>query len=246
MLKYISLLLPREKYTYCSPSPPCSSLSSETQRNGKNLLTQVCQSKFGEKFAYSTREGSRFETETKLLPRRIFGEGTTSRLEIDSISRLSLVVGEGGDEDISTYRILHHAWIRSKAKWSFRVLFIRNRFRDLKLIVQVTRSVNYRSIIHRVPDYDPKEWARDVWCFRKHSSWTRSSVFQTRSFPSLPTPSPLFSKHHSETRIRSPYFASGIRESIRRIFNRWHRKARDIQLLRIHTCYMYNESTSFN
>lgn len=37
------------------------------------------------------------------------------------------------------------------------VLFIRNRFRDLKLIVQVTRSVNYRSIIHRVPNYDPKE-----------------------------------------------------------------------------------------
>lgn len=47
----------------------------------------------------------------------------------------------------------------SRAKCEFDIY--RNRFRDLKLIVQVmaTRVINYQSIIHRVltVNYDPKE-----------------------------------------------------------------------------------------
>lgn len=105
------------------------------------MLTRLC-------------KGTRSRIETKLLPRRIFGEGTTSRFEIDSISRLKRwrYFDDG---------ILHLVIRSSRAKREFDIY--RNRFRDLKLIVQVmatrSRVINYQSIIHRVltVNYDPKE-----------------------------------------------------------------------------------------
>lgn len=114
-----------------------SSMSKQVRR--EDLLTRLC-------------KGTRSRIETKLLPRRIFGEGTTSRFEIDSISRLKR--WRYFDD-----RISHLVTRSSRAKREFDIY--RNRFRDLKLIVQVmaTRVINYQSIIHRVltVNYDPKE-----------------------------------------------------------------------------------------
>lgn len=164
-----------------------SSMSKQVRR--EDLLTRLC-------------KGTRSRIETKLLPRRIFGEGTTSRFEIDSISRLKR--WRYFDD-----RISHLVTRSSRAKREFDIY--RNRFRDLKLIVQVmaTRVINYQSIIHRVltVNYDPKEWARNVWCLRKLELDTE--LYFSNTIIPLPF-SPLFSKHRTchITRIRKQEFDS--------------------------------------
>lgn len=145
-------------------------------------------------FAYT------IETKTKLLPRRIFGEGTTSGFEIDSISRLDLVI-EGTREmkifSTTERGILQLVWRYRDAiriDWN-KVLYLSESFPRSKINrtgdARVAVRINYQSIIHRVPwlnvNCDPKEWARnDVWCFRKLE--LESSIFQTRPFTSLPPP----------------------------------------------------------
>lgn len=61
-----------------SPSPS-QMLTSRNATRGKNLLTQVCQSKLRANVCDLQMRTLRIETKTKVSPRRIFGEGTTSR-----------------------------------------------------------------------------------------------------------------------------------------------------------------------
>lgn len=198
----IFLSPPHEKLAYCP------SLFSNAYIAKRNATERICWLKYVKasserRFAYSTLQRHTLsEHETKLLPRRIFGEGTTSRFEIDSISRLKR--WRYFDD-----RISHLVTRSSRAKREFDIY--RNRFRDLKLIVQVmaTRVINYQSIIHRVltVNYDPKEWARNVWCLRKLELDTE--LYFSNTIIPLPF-SPLFSKHRTchITRIRKQEFDS--------------------------------------
>lgn len=195
----IFLSSPHEKLAYCP------SLFSNAYIAKRNATERICWLKYVKasserRFAYSTLQRHTLSDRNETFAAAYFRRGN----DLEVWNWLDLEV-----EEMEIFRRQNIAPRSSRAKREFDIY--RNRFRDLKLIVQVmaTRVINYQSIIHRVltVNYDPKEWARNVWCLRKLELDTE--LYFSNTIIPLPF-SPLFSKHRTchITRIRKQEFDS--------------------------------------
>lgn len=195
----IFLSPPHEKLAYCP------SLFSNAYIAKRNATERICWLKYVKasserRFAYSTLQRHTLSDRNETFAAAYFRRGN----DLEVWNWLDLEV-----EEMEIFRRQNIAPRSSRAKREFDIY--RNRFRDLKLIVQVmaTRVINYQSIIHRVltVNYDPKEWARNVWCLRKLELDTE--LYFSNTIIPLPF-SPLFSKHRTchITRIRKQEFDS--------------------------------------
>lgn len=195
----IFLSSPHEKLAYCP------SLFSNAYIAKRNATERICWLKYVKasserRFAYSALQRHTLSDRNETFAAAYFRRGN----DLEVWNWLDLEV-----EEMEIFRRQNIAPRSSRAKREFDIY--RNRFRDLKLIVQVmaTRVINYQSIIHRVltVNYDPKEWARNVWCLRKLELDTE--LYFSNTIIPLPF-SPLFSKHRTchITRIRKQEFDS--------------------------------------
>lgn len=195
----IFLSSPHEKLAYCP------SLFSNAYIAKRNATERICWLKYVKasserRFAYSALQRHTLSDRNETFAAAYFRRGN----DLEVWNWLDLEV-----EEMELFRRQNIAPRSSRAKREFDIY--RNRFRDLKLIVQVmaTRVINYQSIIHRVltVNYDPKEWARNVWCLRKLELDTE--LYFSNTIIPLPF-SPLFSKHRTchITRIRKQEFDS--------------------------------------
>lgn len=195
----IFLSPPHEKLAYCP------SLFSNAYIAKRNATERICWLKYVKasserRFAYSALQRHTLSDRNETFAAAYFRRGN----DLEVWNWLDLEV-----EEMELFRRQNIAPRSSRAKREFDIY--RNRFRDLKLIVQVmaTRVINYQSIIHRVltVNYDPKEWARNVWCLRKLELDTE--LYFSNTIIPLPF-SPLFSKHRTchITRIRKQEFDS--------------------------------------
>lgn len=195
----ISLSSPHEKLAYCP------SLFSNAYIAKRNATERICWLKYVKasserRFAYSTLQRHTLSDRNETFAAAYFRRGN----DLEVWNWLDLEV-----EEMEIFRRQNIAPRDSFESGKARVWYLSESFPRSKIDRTGDGVINYQSIIHRVltVNYDPKEWARNVWCLRKLELDTE--LYFSNTIIPLPF-SPLFSKHRTchITRIRKQEFDS--------------------------------------